>query len=469
LNGTKRFLPKRRHDYGKKIAVVGAGPSGLSCAYFLAIDGYKVTVFEKQKSPGGMLSFGIPAFRLEKDVINAEIDVLRELGIEFKTGVEVGRDISLADLRAQGYEAFYLAIGAQGGRKLKIEGEDAEGVISGVDFLREINLGSPITLKGKTVVVGGGNVAIDVARSAVRVGAETALYCLESREEMPALEEEIEEAAGENITINNSWGPKRILTRDGPDQRPAVCGVEFKRCVSVFDENKKFNPRYDEDETITVEADYVLLSIGQSIEWGGIAAGSRLEFNPNNTIKADSFTLQTAEPDVFAGGDAFTGPKFAIDAIALGKEAAISIHRFVQPGQSLVIGRDRREYRALDKRNTVIEGYDNTPRQKPAKEAAPGGASFRDTRGTFTEEQLKKETERCLGCGATVTDEFLCVGCGQCTTKCKFDAISLVRKYDGEGVAFEGLKPVVIKQILKRTGKIAIKELARAVSGKKDR
>jgi NADPH-dependent glutamate synthase beta subunit-like oxidoreductase/NAD-dependent dihydropyrimidine dehydrogenase PreA subunit len=464
LNKEKRYLPKRRHDYGKKIAVIGAGPSGLSCAYYLAIDGYKVTVFEKQKSPGGMLSFGIPSFRLEKDVINAEIEVLRELGIEFKTGVEVGRDISLAELRAEGYQAFYLAIGAQGGRKLGIEGEDARGVISGVDFLRDINLGKEAALEGKAVVIGGGNVAIDVARSAVRVGAETALYCLESREEMPALDEEIEEAQGENIAVHNSWGPKRVLTKDGK-----VCGVEFKRCVSVFDENKRFNPRYDENDTITVEADYVLLSIGQSIEWGGIAAGSKLEFNPNKTIKADPFTLQTAEVDVFAGGDAFTGPKFAIDAIALGKEAAVSIHRFVQPGQSLVIGRDRREYRALDKRNTVIESYDNTPRQKPAKEAAHSGAPFRDTRGTFTEEQLKKETERCLGCGATVTDEFLCVGCGQCTTKCKFDAISLVRKYDGEGVAFEGLKPVVIKQIIKRTGKIAMKELARAVSGKRDR
>jgi NADPH-dependent glutamate synthase beta subunit-like oxidoreductase len=332
-----------------------------------------------------------------------------------------------------------------------------------VDFLRDINLGSHITLPGKTVVIGGGNVAIDVARSAVRVGEETALYCLESREEMPALDEEIREAEEEHIVIHNSWGPKRILAKDGK-----VCGVEFKRCVSVFDENKKFNPRYDENDTLTVEADYVLLSIGQSIEWGGIAADSRIEFNPNNTIKADPFTLQTAESDVFAGGDAFTGPRFAIDAIALGKEAAVSIHRFVQPGQSLVIGRDRREYRALDKRNTVIEGYDNTPRQKAADKAAGKDRSFRDTRGTFTVEQLKKETERCLSCGATVTDEFLCVGCGQCTTKCKFDAISLVRKYDGEGVAFEGLKPVVIKQILKRTGKIAIKEFARAVSGKRE-
>jgi NADPH-dependent glutamate synthase beta subunit-like oxidoreductase len=412
-----------------------------------------------------MLAFGIPPFRLEKDVINAEIEVLRELGVEFKTGVDVGKDISLAELRGQGYKAFYLAVGAQAGRKLGIEGEDVRGVIGGVDFLRDINLGQGAALQGKAVVIGGGNVAIDVARSAVRAGAETALYCLESRPEMPALDEETGEAEAEGITVNNSWGPKRILTKDSK-----VCGVEFKRCVSVFDANKKFNPVYDENETVTVDADYVLVSVGQAIDWGGILSDSKLELNPNRTVKADPFTLQTAEPDVFAGGDALTGPKFAIDAIAQGKEAAVSIHRFVQPGQSLVIGRDRREYRALDKQNAVVEGYDNTPRQRPAAaeaaqgKTAPANRSFKDLRGTFTEEQLKKETERCLGCGATVTDEFLCVGCGQCTTKCKFDAISLVRKYDGKGVAFEELKPVVIKQILKRKGKIAVKKLTRAFS-----
>ncbi|MDR3284260.1 MAG: FAD-dependent oxidoreductase [Treponema sp.] len=463
LNQARRYVPRIRHEYGKKIAVIGAGPSGLSCAFYLAIDGYKVTVFEKQESLGGMLAFGIPAFRLEKNVINAEIDILREMGVEFKTGVEVGKDVSLADLRAKGYVAFYLAVGAQAGRKLGIEGETADGVFTGVDFLRDINLGKSVALSGKVVVIGGGNVAIDVARSAVRVGAAaTSMYCLESREEMPALDEEIEEAEAEEIAINNSWGPKRILVKNGK-----VCGVEFKRCVSVFDENKKFSPVYDENQTITVDADYVLISVGQAIEWGGILAGSKVELNPNKTVKADFFTLQTAEPDVFAGGDAFTGPKFAIDAIALGKEAAISIHRFVQPGQSLVIGRDRREYRALDKQNAVIEGFDNTPRQNAVPETAVGKKSFKDERGTFTEEQLKKETERCLGCGATVTDEFLCVGCGQCTTKCKFDAISLVRKYDGEGVSYEKLKPIVIKQIVKRKGKIAVKKFTRKFSGKK--
>ncbi|WP_454054939.1 FAD-dependent oxidoreductase [Clostridium sp. Marseille-Q7071] len=456
LNMERRYVPKRRHEYGKKIGVIGAGPSGLSCAYYLAIDGYKVTVFEKQNELGGMLTLGIPSFRLEKDVINAEIDILRELDVEFKTGVEVGKDVTINDLRSQGYEAFYLAIGAQAGRKLGIEGEDAQGVITGIDFLRNVNLGDSSKLEGNVVVIGGGNVAIDVARTAVRVDASKVdMFCLESREEMPALEEEIDEALSEDITINNSWGPKSIITENG-----RVIGVEFKKCISVFDKNRKFNPQYDENHTIIVDADHVLLSVGQAMEWGNLITDSKIELNPNKTIKADSVTLQTGEPDIFAGGDVFTGPRFAIDAIALGKEGAISIHRYVNSGQSLIIGRDRKEYHSLDKSEAIFDGYDTIPRQQASHEDEnKSKKTFKDLRGTFTEEQMKKETERCLGCGATVVDEFLCVGCGQCTTKCKFDAISLVRKYDGEGVAYEDMKPVVVKQLLKRKGKIAVKKV----------
>lgn len=455
LNKENCYIPKIKHEYNKKIAVVGAGPSGLSCAFFLAIEGYKVTVFEKQKILGGMLTLGIPSFRLEKDVVNAEINVLKELGVEFKTGIEVGKDITLKELREDGYEAFYIAIGAQAGRKIGVEGENAEGVLTGVDFLRRVNLGEDIKLKGNVVVIGGGNVAIDVARTAERVGGEKVnIFCLESRNEMPALNEEIEETLSEGININNSWGPKRIVTKDGK-----VTGIEFKKCISVFDENKRFNPTYDENDILFVKADTVLLSVGQSIDLGSLIDDSNIEINPNNTIKADQFTYQTGEPDVFAGGDSFTGPKFAIDAIAAGKEGAISIHRYVHPGQSLIIGRDRKEYRSLDKENLDLKGYDNIPRQNPSHgDGKEAKESFKDLRGTLTEEQMKRETERCLSCGATTVDEFLCVGCGACVTKCKFDAISLVRKYNGEGVAFEDLKPVVIKQVIKRKGKIAIKK-----------
>ncbi len=453
LNKDNRYVPSKRHQYGKKIAIVGAGPAGLSCAFFLAIDGYEVTVFEKQKALGGMLTLGIPSFRLEKEVVNAEIDVLKELGVTFKTGIEVGKDISLKDLRSQGFEAFYLAIGAQAGRQLGIEGEDASGVIPGVDFVRNVNLGEDIKLNGNVIVIGGGNVAIDVARNATRVGAgKVDLYCLENREQMPALEEEIEEAKTEGIQINNSWGPKRILEKDGK-----VVGVEFKKCTSVFDNNGRFNPIYDENDTKIVEADYVLISVGQAIEWGNLIEGTKIELNPNKTIKVDAFTYQTKEEDVFAGGDVYTGPRFAIDAIAAGKQAAISIHRFVQPGQSLVIGRDRREYHALDRENINLQGYDRLPRQKA--EHAKVKDVFKDNRATFTEEQIKKETERCLGCGATTVDEYMCVGCGQCTTKCKFDAISLVRKYDAQGVSYEDLKPVVLKTMMKRKAKITVNKV----------
>ncbi|HKL85185.1 MAG TPA: FAD-dependent oxidoreductase, partial [Treponemataceae bacterium] len=463
LNSEHRYVPKKRHDYGKKIAIVGAGPAGISCAYYLAIDGYKVTVFEKQKTLGGMLTLGIPSFRLEKDVVKAEIDILKEMGVEFKTGVEVGKDISLQDLRNQGFKAFYLAIGAQKGRKIGIEGEDAQGVFTGVEFILSVNLGEDIKLSGNAIVIGGGNVAIDVARSATRVGAETvSMYCLEARKEMPAAVDEIEEAEGEGIVINNSWGPKRIVTENGK-----VTGVEFKKCLSVFDENKRFNPKYDENETIVVKADSVLLSVGQAIDWGNLIADSAIELNPNKTIKADPFTYQTAQSDVFAGGDVYTGPRFAIDAIAAGKQGAISIHRFVQPGQSLVFGRDRRDYISLDKDNINLDGYDSIPRQKPIHDTSVAAQkTFADTRKPFTEEQMKKETERCLGCGAAKIDEFMCVGCGQCTTKCKFDAISLVRKYNAPGVSYEKLKPVVIKNVLKRKGKIAIKNISKVLTGK---
>ncbi len=478
LKSDYRFVPKKRHDYGKKIAIVGAGPSGLSCAYYLAIDGYDVTVFEKQEVLGGMLTLGIPSYRLEKNVINAEIDVLRELGVTFETGVEVGKDITLDALRKKGFEAFYLAIGAQAGRKLGVEGEDAIGVQTGVDFLREVNLGNQTKLVGNVVVIGGGNVAIDVARTAARMTAnnkdiantadtatddeEVNLFCLESRTQMPALEEEIEDALSESIGINPSWGPTRILTENGK-----VTGVEFKKCLTVLDAAGKFSPVFDETDVKVVEASHVLISVGQAMDWGALLSDSKVVLNPNKTVLVDAFTLQSGEPDVFAGGDAMTGPKFAIDAIAMGKEAAISIHRFVQPGQSLVNGRDNRAYLVLDKDNLTLDGYDQTPRQKTDHvDGKVAKGTFADMRATFTEEQVKLETARCLGCGATTTDEYMCIGCGACTTRCKFDAISLVKAYDAESVEFEKLKPIIVKNMIKRKGRIAVHKVKKAFMGR---
>lgn len=462
LKSAHRFIPKKKGHHTEKIAVIGAGPAGLSCAYFLAVQGYPVTVFEKERILGGMLTLGIPSYRLGREVVNAEIDILKELGVVFKAGVEVGSDVSLKELRKQGYRAFYVAIGAQGGRMLGLEGEDAQGVMAGVDFLRKVNLREGVEMEGSAVVIGGGNVAIDVARTAIRVGAsQVELYCLESRKEMPALGEEIEEALAEGIGLSNSWGPRAILTENG-----RVTGVVFKKCISVFDENNRFNPIFDENETRIVKANNVLISVGQAIVWGNLLTDSKIELNPNNTIKADPTTYQTHEPDVFAGGDAVTGPKFAIDAIALGKEGAISIHRFVHPGQSLTIGRIKRAYHGLDKTNLDLAGYDRLPRESPIHgEGSNAKESFHDLRGTFTEEQVRKETERCLGCGATITDEYLCVGCGTCVIKCKFDAISLVRKYDAASVELRELKPAIMKYAIKRKVRIKAKNAKKRISG----
>lgn len=459
LKAEHRFVPERRAQRAEKIAVIGAGPAGLSCAYFLAVDGYQVTVFEKQKKLGGMLTLGIPSFRLGKEIVNAEIDILKELGVEFKEGVEVGTDITIPELRKKGYKAFYAAIGAQAGRNLGIEGEDAAGAMTGVDFLRRVSLGENLKMKGPAIVIGGGNVAIDVARTAERIGASNVdMYCLESREEMPALEEEIEEALSEGIMINNSWGPKRILHENG-----RVIGVEFKKCISVFDENGRFSPKFDENDTKIVKRNNVLISVGQGIDWGNLLKDSKMELNPNKTIKADPITYQTGEPDVFVGGDALTGPKFAIDAIALGKQGAVSIHRYVH-GDNLGICRGR-EYHAFDKANIDMAGYDRMPRQRAIHvDGSKSKETFEDLRVTFTEDQIKKETQRCLGCGATFVDEFQCVGCGVCTTKCKFDAISLVRRYDAPGVDFKDMKSVVIKHVIKRQGRIAMKNVKKMFS-----
>lgn len=431
LTADNRYIPPMVNQIGRpypeKIAVVGAGPAGMTCAFFLAQKGYPVTVYEKHSAPGGMLTHGIPAFRLEREVVEAEIDVLRAMGVEFKCGIEVGKDISLDELRSQGYRAFYLAIGCQGGRRAGIPGEDAQGVLTGIDFLHRMNTDQMARLTGRTVIVGGGNVAVDVARSAVRAGSlEAAVYCLEDKTAMPAAADEVEEAIAEGVTVHHGWGPKEILTDEGK-----VKGIVFKRCTAVTDAQGRFNPQYDETDCVTVECENVLLSIGQSIQWGDLLKGSKVELGRGNAAAADPVTYQTAQPDIFVGGDVYTGPAFAIDAIAAGKEGAVSIHRFVHKGQSLTIGRNRRDYIALDKRKLDIpkESYDNSGRQIPArKEGIDAKAAFHDTRLPFTEEQVKAETARCLGCGAAAVDENRCIGCGVCTTKCKFDAITLSRE-----------------------------------------
>ena len=460
LDAATRFVPKKvvpstKGEFKEKIAIIGGGPAGLSCAYYLAEKGYAPTVFEKNDKPGGMLVYGIPSFKLEKDVVEAEIDIIRELGVDIRCNVEVGKDITIDQLREQGYKAFYLAIGCQGSRSLGIPGEDADGIMSAVELLHKTTDDESYEIKGKTVVIGGGNVAIDVARTSVRCGSDdVTMICLESREEMPASEEEISEALEEGVKLNCGWGPKEILTENGK-----AVAVVFKKCVSVKDADGRFNPKYNEDDTITVPCDNLYLSIGQSIVWDELLKGTKVQLGRGGTIACDSLTYQTDEPDIFAGGDVYTGPKFAIDAIAAGKEGAVSIHRYVQPHSSLTIGRNRRDFIELDKNDIKLEAYDNGSRQTAAfDEAIDHKRSFRDAHLTLTEEQVKKETARCLGCGASIVDPNKCVGCGVCTTKCAFDAITLHRENPkcSTMIKSEDKMKAILPYMLKREIKIKL-------------
>ena len=465
LDPATRVKPKMLNTTGKpytnKIAVIGAGPAGLSCAYYLALQGYPVTVFEKLKNLGGMLTMGIPSFRLEKDVVKAEIEILKDLGVEFKTGVEVGKDVTLDELRKEGYEAFYVAIGAWKSTPIGVPGEKLKGVMAGIDFLRRTNSSRKPSVGENVAVIGGGNVAIDVARSAVRLGAKhvTVVY-RRTEAEMPADAEEVAEARAEGVKFKFLAAPVQI---EGKDGRADALKLQVMQ-LGEPDASGRSKPVPVEGEFETLKAETVISAIGQSVEWGGLLEGSKVETGRGGVAIADSTTFQTAQPDVFAGGDVMTGPKFVIDAIAAGKEGAISIHRFVQPGQSLTIGRRKKDYAEFDKAGARIYGYDNAPRQKvksaPAKEQKE---TFRDLRGTFTEKQVLKETERCLGCGATVVDQAACVGCGICTTMCKFDAIKLKRVTDASGEKYEKLLIESGKNVAKRIKDIAVRKISRPV------
>ena len=457
LNAETRYIPEKtipslKGGFEEKIAIIGAGPAGLSCAYFLALTGYKPTIFEKNAEPGGMLRYGIPSYKLEKDLLAAEIDVIRQLGVEIRCGVEVGKDVTIEDLREQGYRGFYAAIGCQRGRKPGISGENARGAYAAVDFLREAGTKESFELEGDVVVVGGGNVAIDAARISSRcTDAKISMFCLETREKMPASNEEIEEALEEGIILNCGWGPKEVLEENGH-----VSGVVFKKCTRVFDAQGRFSPQYDENDTITVPCRHVIFSVGQAIDWGHMLDNLHVELRPNGGAIANKLTYQTSEPDIFVGGDVYTGPKFAIDAIAAGREGAVSLHRYVHENCTLTIGRNRRDFIELDKENIKVETYDSSSRQIPPKaDVKEQAKTFRDLSQSLSEEQVKKETSRCLSCGASVVDPNKCIGCGICTTKCMFDAIHLHRELPGASVMHtseEKLKyilPNMVKQSIK--------------------
>lgn len=448
----EKVVPKVNGEFNEKVAIIGGGPSGLSCAYYLALTGYTPTVFEKEEKPGGMLTYGIPSYKLQNDVVQAEIDILKQLGVEIKCNVEVGKDVTIDELRKQGYKAFYLAIGLGQGNVMKVEGFDGDNVYTAIDVLHKAKE-EKLVLKGDVVVIGGGNVAIDAARTSARLAGKVTMVSLEQRNEMPASEAEILEAIEDGVNLTCGYGLAKINRKNDK-----VVSVTLRRCVSVFDENHKFSPKYDENDILTIECNNIIFSIGQKANYGNILKGYEEIIKTNGLIDADPITLQTKIKDIFAGGDIYSGPGFAINAIAAGREGAVSIHRYVQNHGDLITGRNLRQFYEMNKDDIIIESYDEAGRvEDKMDETIDYHHSFKDAHLTLTKEEVLKETKRCLGCGAVIIDSNKCVGCGLCTTRCEFDAIKLHRDHPNCSNMHkaEDAKKLVLKNLIKRKIKIA--------------
>ncbi len=412
------------------MAIIGSGPAGITAAYSLLQEGYQVTIFEKQAEPGGMMRYGIPEYRLPRDILAGEIKVVQDMGAELKCGVTFGKDITLDSLKQDGYSALFLAIGLHNGRKLGIENENIKGVLQGVDFLREAAMGKKVELGREVVVVGGGNVAVDVAQTAKRLGAEkVTLICLESRDEMPAWEYEIIEALEDDIEIVNSFGPRNFHIDKDKNQ---LTGIEFKSCKNVFDENGRFNPQFDENVCQTFHCETVIVAIGQSANLDGIKDQGIAISRPGG-LEADSVTLQTPIDWVFAGGDAFYGPKSVVDAVACGKEAAISIHRYIN---NMDLREDREK--TWDFVRPDIEGEAKKYRIKvDCLDPRDRALNFLEVSKGYDEEAAKEEATRCLTCG-------LCSECYQCVEAC------LAKAIDHTQVAEE--KEITVGSVVLATG-----------------
>jgi formate dehydrogenase beta subunit len=432
-------------SYAEKIAVIGSGVGGLTVAHDLARAGYAVTVFEANPVPGGMLTLGVPLYRLPRDLVKAEIDAILSLGVELRLNARVGSPgLTMSDLRREGYKAFFIGAGLQGSRRLKIPGAGLPGVVNGLEFLKLVNLGQKIEIGPRVLVIGGGNVAFDVARSALRNDAnesedfrvtadvartaarragvtEVHIVCLESREEMPADAVEIDEGLHEGLRLHTSLGPRAILGNG------KVAGVEFAACLSVFDSERRFNPKFDETAKETIEVDTVIFAIGQSAEFDFLTPEDGIELTDRGLVKVDSETLQTSRPDVFAGGDVVLGPRLFIDAIASGQVAARSIHDYLRRSTTQVV----LKYEWSPASYTMGEDWEVEERRLPPSEA-PSQAELPATADRFVERnypeaEARRQAERCLRCDVqTYFEGQHCIACNGCVDVCPDDCLHLV-------------------------------------------
>jgi NADPH-dependent glutamate synthase beta subunit-like oxidoreductase/ferredoxin len=445
----QRMLPPNRGNY-EKVAVIGAGVSGLTVAHDLIQVGYEVTVFEADAEPGGMLTVGVPIFRLPRELVKREINAILALGVELKCNMRLGRDFTLSGLRRDGYRAIFLGIGLPKGRKLPLPGADRSMVYDGMDFLRSFNEGKPMPLGRRIVVIGGGNVAYDVARSAVRPfesmarteamsdmergeqvaydvarsalrlssDKEVHVVCLESREEMPADEIEVMEGEDEGLKLHNSRGPKEVLGQNGK-----VTGLRTIRCKAVFDANGRFNPTFDESDVEDLPADTIIFAIGQSSDLSFLRPEDGVE-TQRGLIKVNPETYQTTAPDVYACGDIAHGPRLFIDAIASAQVAARSMHDFLRGTRTDVVVRSHWAPALY----TMAEGWERLPRcNPPVLDPAERATSLDIIEEPYPETDARRQGARCLRCNInTVFDTSICVACNGCVDVCPQSIIKLV-------------------------------------------
>ncbi len=467
-----RQKERQRFGAGRKVAVVGAGPAGLSCAHELALMGFSATVFEAQEIAGGMLVLGVPEYRLPREIIRAEIKAIEMLGVEIRTNQRLGRDFSLAELKEQGYEAVFLGIGAHKSRELAIEGVQNDGVLRAIEFLLNINLGFRVSLGRKVVVIGGGNVAFDVARSVVRQAEqfsgmsetelraalhqaasaleqltarepeapdevrlaldvareairkgvpEVHMYCLESLEEIPAAREEIEEAEKEGIRLHTRYGPRRIIGQEGK-----VAGMELIRCSRVFDENRRFNPQFIEGSEERVSCDTVVLAIGQAADLSWIRPEDNLKLTPRGTIQTEPVTLGTSRPDVFAGGDVAFGPRIIITAVAEGQRAARSIAKYLT-GRLPEPARNVRVTIYPTENYRMPPDYEKMVRRPPPTLPLDRRIGIAEVEQIYPEGMAIEQGLRCLKCHVSpIFDGDKCILCGGCADICPENCLRLV-------------------------------------------